>query len=214
MVSVFGGTVHRGALIISPLSTALSIVAPTLTLARSIPQSFRIIRSGAEGVSQISWLLVVGVAELWVVYGFLYHVPAEVVTNVPNYLMAVLILVLAARHHRTVRRTVSGVVLCTLVALGIAIVSVATDEHSIISFLAVSGAFCLYLPQLRHVVRAKSISGVSLASWLLALGASVSWGIYGLTIHQPAVSLPSVVLIPSAALIVARILTHVQPDDD
>jgi uncharacterized protein with PQ loop repeat len=196
---------------ISPLSTALSIVAPTLTLSRSIPQSIRIIRSGAEGVSQVSWLLVVGVAELWVLYGFLYHVPAEVVTNVPNCLMAVLILVLAARHHRSLRRTVSGVLLCTLLALGIAIASIAVNEHSIISFLAVSGAFCLYLPQLTNVVRSQSISGISLLSWLLALGASISWGIYGLTIHQPAVSLPSLVLIPSAAMIVLRILTHARP---
>jgi uncharacterized protein with PQ loop repeat len=128
--------------------------------------------------------------------------------------MAVLVLVLAARHHRTVGRTISRAVLCTLVALGIAVLSVATNDHSIISFLAVSGAFCLYLPQLRHVVRSQSISGVSLTSWLLALGASISWGIYGLTIHQLAVSLPSVVLIPSATLIVARILTNVQPADD
>jgi uncharacterized protein with PQ loop repeat len=198
----------------SPLSITLSILAPTLTLARSIPQSIRIIRSGAEGVSRVSWLLVVGVAELWVVYGFLYHVPAEVVTNVPNCLMAVLILVLAARHHGTLRRTVTSVVSCSLVAFGIATLSIALNEHSIISFLAVSGAVCLYLPQLRHVVRAKSISGLSLLSWLLALGASISWGIYGLTIHQPAVSLPSLVLVPSAALIVVRILTHVQPVDE
>ncbi|MGC2486055.1 MAG: PQ-loop domain-containing transporter [Acidimicrobiales bacterium] len=197
----------------SPLSSALSILAPTLTLARSVPQSIRIIRSGAEGVSQVSWLLVVGVAELWVVYGFLYHVPAEVVTNVPNCLMAVLILVLAALHHRTMRNSASSILLCTIVASGIAVVSIATNEHSIISFLAVSGAVCLYLPQLRHVMRSASISGLSLLSWLLALGASICWGVYGLTIHQPAVSLPSVVLIPSAALIVLRILTHVQPVD-
>jgi uncharacterized protein with PQ loop repeat len=198
----------------SPLSTTLGIVAPTLTLSRSIPQSIRIIRSGAEGVSQGSWLLVVGVAELWVVYGLLYHVPAEVVANVPNCLMAVLILVLAARHHQTLSRAVWGVALCSLLAVGIALMSVAVNEHSIIAILAVTGAFCLFLPQLRNVVRSQSISGVSLLSWMLALGASICWGIYGLTIHQPAVSLPSLGLIPSAALIVSRILTHPQPVEE
>jgi uncharacterized protein with PQ loop repeat len=199
---------------LDPLSTALSIAAPTLTLSRSIPQSIHIIRSGAEGVSQGTWLLVVGVAELWVVYGFLFHVPAEWVTNVPNCLMAVLILILTARHHRTMSRTLFHIAVCTLLALAIAVTSIVTGEHSIISYLAVAGALCLYLPQLRNVVRSQSIDGVSLLSWLLALSASVCWGIYGVTIHQPAVSLPSVVLIPSAAWIVVRILTHVRPIDD
>lgn len=196
------------------LSNVLSVLAPTLTLARSIPQSARIVHSGADGVSQFSWLLVVGVAELWVAYGFLYHVPAEVVTNVPNCLMASLILILAARHHRSLKRTVSAVVSCSLLALSVAIVSITAREHSVISFLAVIGAIFLYLPQLKNVVRSQSIDGVSLLSWMLALGASICWGIYGLTIHQPAVSFPSLVLIPSASLIVIRVLTHAQPIDE
>ncbi len=98
---------HLGS--IDQLSTALSIVAPTLTSSRSIPQSVHIIRSGAEGVSQGTWLLVVGVAELWVVYGFLYPCTGGSVTNVPNYLMAVLILVWQRTITEPLSKTISSI---------------------------------------------------------------------------------------------------------
>jgi len=62
------------------------------------------------------------------------------------------------------------------------------------------------LPQLVKVVRDPDITGVSLASWVLALLAAISWGAYGFVIHKFPVSLPSVVLVPTSLVIVLRIV--------
>ena len=56
-----------------------------------------------------------GVAELWLAYGFVFRVPAQIAANVPNALLAGLIVYLVARSERVIGRSlVSAATLTTL----------------------------------------------------------------------------------------------------
>lgn len=183
----------------------LGVVSPATTLSRSVPQAVQLLRTTAEGVSEGTWMLILVLAELWTVYGVLAHVPAEIVTNVPNGALAFVIVILVGR-----RRHATGAVLARAMALSVAAAGLTTacvlgDARGVVSVVAVVGSLGLYIPQLLKVLREREVAGISLSSWVIALAAAVSWGIYGLVIHRPPIYIPSVVLIPTSLAIVLRV---------
>ncbi|MDA8297186.1 MAG: PQ-loop domain-containing transporter [Actinomycetota bacterium] len=191
----------------SDVTAVLAVVAPGLTIARTVPQGVRVARHGAEGVSVSTWVLLLAVAELWTIYGFFAKVPAEVATNVPNGLLCLAVVVLVARRRKEVARTL---VLTALVSAAVALLSVLCalgHVEGIEAAVSVAGSLSLYLPQLVIALRARDLSGVSLSSWLLALCGSIAWGAYGLFIHKVAVYVPTIVMLPSAAAISIAIVS-------
>jgi PAS domain S-box-containing protein/putative nucleotidyltransferase with HDIG domain len=186
-------------------TTVLAVVCPVLTVARGVPQGARLRRSGGTGVSQGTWLLVVVVAELWLAYGLVFRVPAEVAANVPNALLAGMIVLLVARSRATIGPSVAQLVLLSATATGIALASLAVHVGWALSAPAVLGSLGLYLPQLVKVLREDNLAGVSLTTWSIAFATALAWGIYGLLIHQAPIWIPSVVTVPSSFLIVARV---------
>lgn len=179
-----------------------------LTVMQCIPQAIRVQRFGAGGVSAGTWLFMLVVAELWTCYGILFHVLAEVVANVPTACAAGIVVALVSNAEGTGRRNAAWFLLLSTLALGVVSLSIASRHQALVPALAVAGAMFLYFPQFVKVLRQVEMSAISLSSWLLALVAAISWGVYGILIRSTPVFLPSVLLVPTALFIVVRILTR------
>ncbi len=194
------------------LTVTLGVLSPVLTVARGVPQAFRSYRSDAVGgVSEGTWLLLMAVAELWLAYGLLFDVPAETAANVPNALLATSIAVRVAILRGSLARGVASVALLSAAAAAVALTGLDKNLRWVLSVVAVGSSLGLYLPQLARVLRDDDVAGISTATWLLALLNSISWGAYGLLIHNVPVWLPSAVLVPSSAMIVLRVLRRRSP---
>ncbi|MGA2528361.1 MAG: hypothetical protein ABSG36_04260 [Acidimicrobiales bacterium] len=183
----------------------LGITSPALTMGRGAPQAVRLVRSGAAGVSVGTWIQALVLAELWSAYGFLAHVQAEVVTNIPGGVLAIVIVVLVGRRTSTTLRVLTLTTVLGAVASTLIVLSVVSRAQWIVSVPAVVGAVGLYLPQLIKLIRYTEVAGVSLMSWVIAFFATGSWTAYGIVIHKLPVVLPNVVMIPSALGIVVRV---------
>ncbi|MBC7550024.1 MAG: hypothetical protein H7269_03835, partial [Cellulomonas sp.] len=79
--------------------------------------------------------------------------------------------------------------------------------HAVLGTLAVVSAAVVYLPQM---VRALSdrhrLAGVSVPTYLLVATASACWLTYGVLRHDPLISAPHLLLLPSA--LVTAFLAH------
>lgn len=183
----------------------LGITSPALTIGRGAPQAVRLIRSEAAGVSVGTWIQAVVLAEMWAAYGFLAHVQAEVVTNIPGGVLALLVVLLMGYRTGTTAKVLAVTSALGVGAAGLIIGSVAYNDPGIVSVVAVVGAVGLYLPQLIKLFRSPEVAGVSLASWAIALLGTISWTAYGVVVHKLPVILPNLVMLPSSLAIVWRV---------
>lgn len=51
------------------LTAVPAVTSPVLSITQAVPQVVRVTRSGAEGVSTSTWILLLVLSELWGVYG-------------------------------------------------------------------------------------------------------------------------------------------------
>ncbi|MHB1599613.1 MAG: hypothetical protein ACYCXY_12165 [Acidimicrobiales bacterium] len=186
------------------LTAALAATSPVLAITQAVPQVVRVARSGAEGVSMSTWMLLVVLSELWGVYGVFASVPAEIATNIPTGLLALAIVVLVARRRAQIRETLTTAVLLSTAVAALSAACAVLHRESVEAGLAVAGSLAIYLPQFANVLRKHDLGGVAPATWVLACLSAVSWGTYGLLIHKVPVYLPSVVMLPVALVIVIR----------
>ncbi|HUV58396.1 MAG TPA: PQ-loop domain-containing transporter [Acidimicrobiales bacterium] len=190
------------------LTSVLAVIAPVLTIFQSGAQAQRIRRTGARGVSLATWLLSVFVAQTWLCYGFVFHVPAEVWANVPAMSVALVVAYLAAKSQGQLLRSVGAYVALLAVTVAATWTGSSAPHHWILSDVSVISSVVIYVPQLVLVMRSKDLTGVSAISWFLACLTAASWLVYGLLIHQPAVALPSFVMLPAAMYILVGVLRH------
>ncbi|MCU1496007.1 MAG: hypothetical protein JWO62_3771 [Acidimicrobiaceae bacterium] len=176
-----------------------------VTVARGIPQVVRLFRAEPDGVSVLTWQLWMVLGEPWIAYGILQHVPAEVVTNCCTTVLALLTLVLVTRSTGTTARTLAISGVSSVAVVVFILVSVRARDLGIISTVAVVGSITMYIPQAIRTFRSGSLAGVSPWTWAMALGTAMGWGVYGALIHQLPVWLPSVITVPTAAVIVAKL---------
>ena len=195
-------------LVTPPLTLALAVIAPALSVLVCVAQAWRIVRAGAQGVSVATWILSTFVAEMWTAYGVIFHVPAELYCNIPFLALSSIVIVTAARHAHQELATSGGVILVTATTIGIALVCHGPHWRWVISTIAVGGAVFIYLPQLAVALRSSNLHGVSIVSWVIAFTTSLCWAAYGALIHQPPVALPAIVMAPSAAIIVVQVARH------
>ena len=119
----------------------LGVLSPLLTIGRSVPQVTRVFRSGADGVSSATWIMLVVLAELWAIYGFLARVPAEVATNLPNGLLCLLVVLLVAWRRGTLRPAlfVLGALSTLIAAFAVACaVGKAENVEAVVTVVALS----------------------------------------------------------------------------
>jgi uncharacterized protein with PQ loop repeat len=189
-------------------TTMLGVVSPLLTISRSIPQAGRVLRSGAEGVSSATWVMLVALAELWAIYGFLARVPAEIATNVPNTALCLVVVLLVAWRRAAMRTYLAVLGTLSAVIAGFAVACAVERADNIEAVVAVVASLGLCIPQLRHSLTDKELSGLSPASWALTTLASVSWMFYGLAIAKIPIYLPCALTIPISFTIAFRARSH------
>ena len=107
-----------------PITAAgvLGIASPALTIGRGAPQAGRLLRSSAAGVSVATWIQALLLGELWAAYGFFAHVQAEVVTNIPGAVLAIVVVVLVGIRTGTTSRVLALASACGALA-GVLIVA-------------------------------------------------------------------------------------------
>jgi uncharacterized protein with PQ loop repeat len=168
----------------------------------------RINRTGAVGVSMTTWILSAFVGETWIGYGFAYRVSAEVYANIPFVIVAGYVVLVAARSQNVLRRASASFLGATVLAVVISLTGISHHWRWILATIAVGGAVVIYLPQMVMTLRSRNLVGVSVVSWALALVTGVAWTLYGILIHQPPVSLPAVVMIPTTLVILIQVSRH------
>lgn len=189
-------------------ASALAVVAPVLTIIQCLIQALRIHRSGARGVSLATWLFSVFCGAIWLSYGFLFHVPAEVVASAPFLVMATVVVALSAHDQHRVGRALAGLLGLAALTLGATLLGTDHAHRWVVAVLAVASSVVLYLPQLVVALRSRDLSGVSVVSAALGLVTSGCWLAYGLLIHQPPIYLPCAVIIPSIVIILVQVARH------
>jgi uncharacterized protein with PQ loop repeat len=192
----------------SNFTHSLAVIAPTLTIFQALAQAARIRKTGANGVSLATWLLSVFVAQIWFCYGFVFHVTAEIVANIPAMLLASAVAFLAAKSQHKMSRSLLGYATITSVTIVATVFGTFHETRWIMATVAVASSVIIYLPQLALVIRPKDLTGVSVVSWCIAAITSLAWFVYGILIHQPAVALPSVVMFPAALTVFIQVLRH------
>jgi uncharacterized protein with PQ loop repeat len=197
----------------STLVRTFGIVAPTLTILQCLAQADRIRKTGAGGVSLATWLLSCFVSMIWFGYGIVFHVTAEVVANVAAFIVSGVVAYLAAKAQDKLASSLLSFFAATIVTVAASGVGTVHSLRWVLATVAVSSTIIIYLPQLFLVIRPKDLSGVSVISWLIASFTSAGWFVYGFMIHQPALSLPSFVMLPSAVIIFVQVLRHQVPND-
>jgi len=190
------------------MTLALGVIAPLFTILQCAAQAMRINRTGAVGVSMSTWIISAVVGEIWIAYGFSFSVPAEVYANIPFVVVAGYVVLVAARSQKVLRRASLSCVGATALAVLISLTGVSHHWRWILATIADGGAVVLYLPQMMVTLRSKDLEGVSVVSWVLALVTGVAWAWYGISIHQPPVALPAVVLIPTTIVILVQVIRH------
>ena len=192
----------------SRLTLSLGIIAPLFTILQCVAQAMRINRTGAKGVSMSTWILSAAVGETWIGYGFSFRVPAEVYANTPFLLVACYVVLVAARSQDVLRRTILSFLGATALAVLVSLTGISHQWRWILATIAVGGAVVIYIPQMLVTLRSRDLTGVSVVSWTLALFTGVAWALYGILIHQLAVSLPAVVMIPTTFVILIQVTRH------
>lgn len=192
----------------STLIRTFSIVAPTFTILQCLAQGNRIRTTGAKGVSLATWILSIFVGQIWFCYGLIFHVTAEVVANVPAIIVSLVVAFLAAQSQEKMARSVMGYLAITAVTILATFAGSFHELRWVLATVAVGSSIIIYLPQLALVIRPKDLSGVSILSWCLACLTSLGWLVYGFLIHQPALAIPSFVMLPSAFIIFVQAARH------
>jgi uncharacterized protein with PQ loop repeat len=188
----------------SPITQAAGILAAGLTICRTVPQTYRVVRISNEGVSSVTWLITFFGNLTWFCYGVFNNVPAEWYANLPCFILAGSTFVLIHARRNTLKRGVFlaiGVTGATALTVTIA---EASGHLVILSFVCVSAAFVMFLPQAYDAVTAKDLTGISITAWCLGMATATMWGVFGIMAHKPPVYAPVVIQLPACTTVVVK----------
>ena len=175
----------------------------SLSFTFTIPQAFRVVRRNTvEGVSVFSQMQSLSGSILWVVYGIAAQTYLVVTANVMTIIGFGVVIIAQVRH-----RAVSWqrVLVVETAVVSIAIIS-GVFSRDVLGVLAVVVGGTGIVPQAIRAARTTHLVGVSVATFVMVVVMSVSWGIYGLMIGDLYVATPNVVIVPSALFIMLRAL--------
>jgi uncharacterized protein with PQ loop repeat len=188
----------------SPITQAAGILAAGLTICRTVPQTYRVVRISTEGVSSATWLITFFGNLTWFCYGVFNNVPAEWYANLPCFILAGSTFVLIHARRNTLKRGI----LLALGVIGVTAITVIIGEASghlvILSFVCVSAAFVMFLPQAYDATTATDLTGISITAWSLGMATATMWGVFGIMAHKPPVYAPVFVQLPACTTVVIR----------
>ncbi len=149
--------------------------------------------STVEGLAALSVLGGLLARTTWTVYGAALGDPALVLGNVTVATGFLLLLLLLARAQRATVLLAGGVAVAA-VALGAALAG-----EVVLGWVAVVSAAVVNLPQMLQALRdPRRLAGVSVPTYCLIALASACWLSYGLLVHEPLITAPHLLLLPTA----------------
>lgn len=171
-------------------------LASVLFISRLLPQPFRLVRTGLpEGVSPLAAMNAVISETAWLIYGLqagLVPVWAvSVAALVPGIWTVVLLRGRVRRHH--------------LVRAGLWLAVIALAWAAGVLGVILGGTVLVSVgPQVWTALRERDLRGLSVYTWLLAIGDALMWGAYGLAVDDPALLGYAAVLVTSAVIVLVR----------
>lgn len=176
-------------------------VATMLGVAFIWPQVFRVYsKRSVEGVSPTSHLIGLSGTLMWLTYGVSIGSIPMMISNV-NIELAILSLVVMLVRKRALPlwQPVGVFVVTTVFCAVFAVVAPA-----VIGVAGVIIGTPAIIPQVWRALRTPRLFGVSVSSNALLAAMGSGWFVYGLSIGDPVVSYPNLLLIPSASYIAWR----------
>lgn len=168
-----------------------------------VPQVTRTVRSrNVAGVAPAMWALLGAQSGAWIVFGTARGLWPSVLVNV----MLVVCVTAMLRTMRAVRAPGVGAALALLAALLVVEAGIlAAFSMTVLGTFASVLSSLVFYPQVVVALRAIDLSGLSRASWLIAVVASSQWAAFGFAAGEPAVWASAVHNLVLATLVVVRL---------
>lgn len=180
------------------LEAVSGTVATVLAVVFIWPQVIRVYaKRSVEGVAAHSQLIGMSGTLMWLTYGIVTDRLPMVLSNL-NIEVAILALMVMLVRKRSLPMWQPALV---FVATLLFCVVAAQISPTIIGVTGVLIGTPAIFPQVWRALRTQHLLGVSVTSYLLLASMGTGWFTYGLTIGDPVVSYPNLVLIPSASYI-------------
>lgn len=162
------------------------------------PQVIRVYRKqSVEGVAAHSQLIGLSGTQMWLTYGIVTDRLPMLLSNL-NIEIAIIALMVMLVQKRSLPLWQPVVVfIVTLVFC----VTAAQFSPTIIGVTGVVIGTPAIIPQVWRAIRTEHLLGVSVSSFVLLALMGLGWFTYGLTVGDPVVSYPNLVLVPCAAFI-------------
>jgi uncharacterized protein with PQ loop repeat len=175
-----------------------------LSVAFVWPQVARVYRQHTvDGIAPKGTLHGATASLLWMLYGLGTGDVAISVANAAVVVAMVLIAVQQVRHEVLPLRTAVGTAIVVVTVGGIAV----AVSPTFVGWLAIAAGATSVLPQTVHVLRAPTLHGVSVPTYLLLVLTTLSWATYGVLIGAGLVVPSNLLGLPCAALVTARTWT-------
>lgn len=166
-------------------------------------QAWRVHRHGAAGVSVVTWMGLSASTACWLTYGLALGDVALIATNVPAFLVSVVIMVTLVRAGVATWRTW----LLVLAATGIFIAaSLATVGSAPIGAAASAFLVGRIFPQLWLALREEDVTGISIGTWVGNAVTKAPWAVYGIAIGNVFVGGSALIGVVVSLVIVAVVL--------
>ena len=183
------------------ISTIAGTIATALGVAFIWPQVFRVYaKRSVEGVSATAQLIGLSGTLMWFTYGVsVDSVPMMLANaNIETAIVALVVMLVrkgVLEPWKPVVVFAATVVFCAFFF---------TYSPTVIGVAGVVIGTPAIIPQVWRAIRSTHLYGVSVSSYSLLAAMGTGWFVYGLSIGDPVVSYPNLVLIPSASYIAAR----------
>jgi uncharacterized protein with PQ loop repeat len=183
------------------VSTVAGFIATVLGVAFIWPQVIRVYaKNSVEGVSATSQLIGLSGTLMWFSYGVATGSTPIIISNI-NIEIAVIALIVMLIRKGSLPLWKALIVFA---ATAVFCVAGALVSASIIGIAGVIIGTPAIFPQVWRALRTPRLYGVSVSSYSLLAAMGSGWFAYGLSIGDPVVSYPNLILIPCASYIAWR----------
>jgi len=192
---------QRISVVTMDVSAISGTVATLLGIAFIWPQVIRVYaRQSVEGIAPSAHLIGLTGTPMWFTYAITTDSLPMILSNLNIEIAIIALMVMLVRKKaialwKPLAAFVATAVFCSVfafispTAIGIAGIVIGTPA---------------IIPQVWRAVRTKHLFGVSVVSNVLLASMGAGWFVYGLSIGDPVVSYPNLVLVPSASYIAWR----------
>lgn len=153
------------------MSTAIGLIASTISIFAYVPQTIRAFKVGIEGISVVTYQLVICALSFW----FVYDGHNEYWSAFPGMIgMFVCCTAILVRIYIIEKRFMNAFSIYVCGVVGAAI-TVLTGQYEAAGVIAVVVTSVICLPQLRDVFIRSDVNGVSITTWVVNSSVSLLW---------------------------------------